>query len=163
MDHPLHSPPAALPGVDGDDIRVLIVDDHRMMRSGLRMALGRADGFAAVGEAGTAEEAVPLARALRPDVVLMDLEMPGAGGLAGIGMVREVEPDALVVVVSMHAIPDTAREALAAGAVGYVVKASAHATLTPALRHVVAGGVWVDPLLGVDPGGFHLPLPGRPT
>ncbi|HWH13935.1 MAG TPA: response regulator transcription factor [Miltoncostaeaceae bacterium] len=149
-DHPLDPSGTAGGSAAPAPVRVLIVDDHRLMRSGLRAALVREPGFDAVGEAATAEEAVPLARILRPDVVLMDLEMPGAGGLAGIAMLRQLDVVPRVLMVSMHAAPEAARQALAAGAAGYVLKGTAHATLAPALRRVADGGVWVDPVLGLD-------------
>ena len=151
---PDHSPVPAPPSTAAPPpagIRVLIVDDHRLIRSAVRASLAREPGIVAVGEAGTAEEAAAVGARLMPDVVLMDCDMPGVGGIAGIALLRRVVPTARVLMLSMHGCPDTVRDAFAAGASGYVMKSSADGALTPALRAVAGGGTWLDPALGGGP------------
>ena len=99
-------------------IRILITDDHAVLRSGLRLLLDREDDLETVGEATTAEEAIDLVRAGGIDLVLLDLEMPGIGGLEGAERLREEHPDLTILVLSMHSETDDVRRAFAAGANG---------------------------------------------
>jgi two-component system response regulator NreC len=131
-----------------DPIRVLLVDDHAVLRSGLRLLLGREPGLEPVGEAGTAEDAVRSLPRLRPDVVVMDVEMPGMGGIEGAARIRERAPDARVLVLSMHDRPQDVRRAFDADVDGYLPKAAADEDLVRAIRAVAAGERYVHPSLG---------------
>jgi two-component system, NarL family, response regulator NreC len=128
-------------------MRVVIADDHALVRSGLRMLLESEGDFEVVAEAGTADEAVRAARLEKPDVVLLDVVMPGRSGLDALAEVLDAAPDAKVLVLSMQDDPRYVREAFAAGASGYLLKEAA-AELVAALREVGAGGRYVHPTLG---------------
>lgn len=102
-------------------LRLLLTDDHQMLRQTLRRSL-EDEGFDVVGEAGTGEEAADLVGPLKPDVVLMDVTMPGIGGIEATRRIREQAPEVKVVMLTMHADHDVVRDAIAAGASGYLVK-----------------------------------------
>jgi two-component system response regulator NreC len=130
-------------------IRVLVVDDHAVVRAGLRLLLDSQDDIETVAEAGEAREAVFEARATKPDVVLMDV-MLGAGK-SGIETTPEMlheAPEAKILILSMQDDPRYVREAFAAGASGYVLKEAADTELVTAVREVAAGGRYVHPALG---------------
>jgi DNA-binding NarL/FixJ family response regulator len=129
-------------------VRVLIVDDHAVVRSGLRLLLDAVDDIEPVGEAGNARDAVFQMRSLKPDLVLMDLVMPGEGGLEATARILRESPDTKVLVLSMQDDPRYVREAFAAGASGYVLKEAADAELVAAIREVAIGGRYVHPALG---------------
>jgi two-component system response regulator NreC len=129
-------------------IRVVLVDDHAVVRSGLRHVLESADGIEVVGEAGDSQHAVFEARAKKPDVVLMDVVMPGKSGIETIPAVLKDAPDAKVLILSMQDDPHYVREAFAAGASGYILKEAADTDLVTAVREVAAGGSYVHPTLG---------------
>ncbi len=129
-------------------IRVLVVDDHAVVRTGLRLLLDAEDDIEVVGEAGTARDAVFEARATKPDVVLMDVVMPGGSGIEATPQLLHEEPDAKVLVLSMQDDPSYVRQAFAAGAAGYVLKEAADAEVVAAVREVAAGGRYVNPGLG---------------
>lgn len=128
--------------------RILIVDDHAVVRSGLRLLLDGQEDMEVVGEAGDMRNAVFEARSLTPDVILMDIVMPGADGIAATGAVLKEVPDAKVLVLSMQDDAHYVREAFAAGASGYVLKEAAHSELVGAVREVAGGGRYVHPELG---------------
>jgi two-component system, NarL family, response regulator NreC len=129
-------------------IRVLVVDDHAVVRSGLRLLLDNADGIECVGEAGDAEEAIRAARREQPDVVLLDVVMPGKTGIEATPEILRVAPDAKVLVLSMQDDPSYVREAFAAGAAGYVLKEAVEAEVVQAVHEVSRGGRYVHPTLG---------------
>ena len=129
-------------------VRILLVDDHAVLRSGLRLLLEREEGLEPVGEAATAEEAVRSLPRLTPDVVVIDIEMPGMGGLEGVALLRERAPQAHVLVLSMHDESRYVRLAFDAGAHGYLPKAAADEDLVRAIRAVAAGERYVHPSLG---------------
>ena len=129
-------------------IRVLIVDDHAVVRSGLRLLLDAEDDIEPVGEAGNARDAVFQARALKPDVILLDVVMPDQTGLEALPQLRHENPDAKVLILSMQDEPRYVREAFAAGASGYVLKEAADNEVVAAIRDVAAGGRYVNPELG---------------
>jgi len=131
-------------------IRVLLVDDHQLFRSSLRLRLEHEDGIVPVGEAGTAEQAIIRTHALQPDVVLLDLVLPRRSGSDIIPELLRVSPVTKVVAVSAHAQPTTVRQAIAAGARGYVPKRASDVELIQAIRQVAAGGGYVDPDLGAQ-------------
>ena len=129
-------------------IRLLIIDDHQLVRSGLRRLLENEDDITVEDEAGTAYDAVRLARLHKPDVVLLDVVMPGGSGLDAIPEIREAAPDARILALSMQDDPSYVRQAFATGASGYVLKEAADDELLAAVREVAEGGRYVDPHLG---------------
>jgi DNA-binding NarL/FixJ family response regulator len=129
-------------------IRVLLVDDHELLRAGLRSRLEREPGIAVVGEADSAERAVLVARKLQPDLILLDLLLPRKSGADVIPELAEVAPEARVLVVSSQASPSAVRRALSAGAAGYLPKRASDRELVGAIQMVAEGGGYVDPELG---------------
>jgi len=125
-------------------INVLLVDDHAMLRAGLRLLIGSQHDMTVVGEAGTLREAIDAAAKLLPQVVVLDLSMPGGSGVAGVQRLREAAPDARILVLTMHDDPAYVRSAMAMGASGYVVKSAADTELLTAIRAVSRGRVFVD-------------------
>jgi DNA-binding NarL/FixJ family response regulator len=131
-------------------IRVLLVDDHAVFRSSLRLRLELEDGIAVVGEAGTAERAIARARVLKPDVVLIDLLLPRTSGCQAIPEIVSASPESRIVVVSSQTGPTPVRQAISAGAHGYVPKRATDIEVIEAIRRVAAGGRYVDPDLGAQ-------------
>ena len=129
-------------------IRVLIVDDHAVLRSGLHLLLDKESGIEVVGEAGSVKEAVFESRAQKPDVVLMDVVMPGQSGIEGVPLVLKEAPDAKVLVLSMQDDPRYVHEAFAAGAAGYILKEAVDAEVVGAIHQVATGDKYVHPALG---------------
>lgn len=125
------------------NIRLLIVDDHAVLRAGLRMLLDVQPDMTVVAEADTGEDAVAQARQQRPDVILLDLSMPGMGGLEAIRRLREVDPSMRILVLTMHDDEGYLRRALEAGSAGYVLKRAADAELVSAIRAVAGGGTYL--------------------
>ena len=129
-------------------IRVLICDDHALLRSGLRRLLEAEGGFEIVAEAASADEAVERLAATRPDVLLLDVVMPGRNGVEAMPDLGAASPETRVLVLSMQDDPTYVRRAFAAGASGYLLKEAADAELVQALNEVAAGRRYVHPLLG---------------
>jgi two-component system, NarL family, response regulator NreC len=129
-------------------IRVLIVDDHAVVRAGLRLLLDAEDDIETVGEAGDAREAIFEARSTKPDVVLMDVVLGGKSGIEVTSELLHEDPEARILVLSMQDDPRYVREAFAAGAHGYVLKEAADTELVTAVREVARGGRYVHPTLG---------------
>jgi DNA-binding NarL/FixJ family response regulator len=128
-----------------DRLRVVLADDHAILREGVRLVLEAQPDIAVVGEAGTGEEALALARALRPDVVVMDIAMPGLNGLEATRRLRAELPAVQVVVLTMHADEEYVRQVVQAGAAAYVLKQAAAQELVRALRAVRAGEAYLHP------------------
>jgi DNA-binding NarL/FixJ family response regulator len=126
-------------------IRVLVVDDHPVVRQGLRSFLDTRDGLSVVGEAGDGETAVAEAARLRPEVILMDLVMPGVDGLEAIRRIRAADPDARILVLTSFASADQVLPALREGAAGYLLKDAAPAEVEAAIRAVHRGEGLLDP------------------
>jgi len=124
------------------------VDDHAVVRSGLKLVLEAEDGIEAVGEAGTARDAVLEARSTKPDVILLDVVMPDQSGLEIIPTLLKEHPEVRILVLSMQDDPQYVREAFAAGARGYVLKEAADSDVVAAVREVAGGGRYVHPELG---------------
>jgi DNA-binding NarL/FixJ family response regulator len=133
---------------DGVRIRVLVVDDHAVVRSGLRRVLDAEADIDTVGEAPNAERAIYEAIELEPDVVLMDVVMPGTNGIAGLPALLQAVPSTKVLMLSMQDDPQYVREAFEAGASGYVLKEAADAEVVEAVRAVARGERYVHPALG---------------
>jgi DNA-binding NarL/FixJ family response regulator len=131
-----------------DVIRVALCDDHAVVRSGLRRILADEADIEVVGEAGTAEEAVALAGATKPDVFVMDLGLPGTSGIAATREVVAANPSTKVLVLTVHDDVAYLRKAFDAGARGYLVKEAADVELILAVRHVATGQDYVHPALG---------------
>ncbi len=129
-------------------IRVLIVDDHAVVRAGLRRVLEAEAELEVVGEAPDADRAVFEAIENKPDVVLLDVVMPGKSGIDGLPAILQAVPEARVLVLSMQDDPRYVREAFEAGASGYVLKEAADTDVVAAVRAVAAGERYVHPTLG---------------
>ena len=129
-------------------IRVLIVDDHAVVRAGLRLLVDAEADLETVGEAADAREAVFEARSSKPDVILMDVVMPGQSGLDVLPTLLHEHPETKVLILSMQDDPHYVREAFAAGASGYVLKEAADTEVVAAIREVARGGRYVHPELG---------------
>jgi DNA-binding NarL/FixJ family response regulator len=129
-------------------IRILLVDDHAVVRTGLRLLLDSEQDLEAVAEAGTARDAVFEARKHKPDIILMDVGLPDRSGIDVTAEVLKEAPEAKVLVLSMEDDPSYVRQAFAAGASGYVLKEAADTELVTALRQVAAGERYVHPALG---------------
>ena len=128
--------------------RVVVADDHAVVRSGLKMVLEEEPDIEVVAEAGDVETALRKVRALRPGVLVLDLNMPGGSSLPEIPAFLEASPETRIVVLTMQEDPGFAREALRAGATGYVLKEAANSDLAHAIRQAVEGRTYLDPELG---------------
>jgi two-component system, NarL family, response regulator NreC len=128
-------------------IRVLIVDDHAILRSGLRMLLGAQQDMDVVGEASDGAEAVRLVGELQPDVVLLDLAMPGTSGLDALRLIKRDGSSTRALILSQYDDESYLRRALEAGASGYVLKRAADVELLSAIRAVSRGEVYLEPML----------------
>jgi two-component system, NarL family, response regulator NreC len=129
-------------------IRVLIVDDHAVVRAGLRLLIDAEDDLETVGEAGNVRDAVFLTRAEKPDLILLDVVLPGESGLEGVPKLLREHPEVKVLVLSMQDDPRYVREAFAVGAGGYVLKEAADSEVVQAVRQVARGERYVHPELG---------------
>nr|ASV46936.1 DNA-binding response regulator [uncultured bacterium] len=129
------------------DVRVVIADDHAVVRDGLRSLIDAQPGLQVVGEASTGDEARTRACDLAPDVLLLDLSMPGGGGADAAERIAKDCPAVRVLVLTMHEERGYVTRLLRAGAAGYVLKRTASAELVRAIRAVAAGGTYVDPSL----------------
>ncbi|MCX5689397.1 MAG: response regulator transcription factor [Planctomycetota bacterium] len=123
---------------------ILIVDDHAMVRKGLRMSMEAHHDLEVVGEAGNLQEAIEAAAKLQPQIITLDLTMPGPSGVASVERLRAAVPTARVIVVTMHDDPAYVRSAIAMGAAGYVNKSAADTELISAIRAVARGRVFID-------------------
>lgn len=128
-------------------IRVVLVDDHSLVRAGLRALVEKLSGIEVVGEASDGREALKLVEAQRPDIVLMDLAMRGLGGVEATARVAQASPGSKVIVVSVHTEPQSVLAAIDAGAAGYMSKDASVAELDMAIRSVVRGGTFLSPTI----------------
>jgi DNA-binding NarL/FixJ family response regulator len=129
------------------EITCLIVDDHEVVREGLRLALSRSTQVRVVGEASDGESAVALVERRRPDVVLMDIRMPGMDGLDATRMIVEREPGTAVIIFTAYSERALLARGLESGARGYLLKEAPHDTLLRAIEKVASGESFVDPAL----------------
>ncbi len=125
--------------------RVLLADDHAVLRAGLRLLLANTNEYEVVGEASSGNETLSLAEQLRPDLILLDLSMPALGGLDALPVLRQLVPAARILILTMHDDPQYLRQALKQGASGYVLKKAADSELLSAIRTVMQGDVYVHP------------------
>ncbi|MEK6753764.1 MAG: response regulator transcription factor [Chloroflexota bacterium] len=125
--------------------RVLLADDHAVLRSGLRLLLTSQNEYDVVGEASSGTETLSLAEQLQPDLILLDLSMPALGGLDALPILRKLVPSARILILTMHDDPQYLRQALKHGASGYVLKKAADSELLSAMRSVLRGEVYVHP------------------
>ena len=130
-----------------DRIQVVITDDHPVVREGLRSLILTAADMEVVGEASTGAEAVEQAQALRPEIMLLDIRMPGGNGLAVLKQIKAVSPDTSVIMVTMHDNPDYISHAIAAGAAGYVLKEASRQDFLTAIRTVLKPSAAPTPVL----------------
>jgi len=142
-------------------IRVLIVDDHAIVRAGLRMLINPQPDMEVVGEAADGHEALRQALEANPDVLTLDLTMPGGGGLKTLERLRQGCPQTRVLVLTMHEDPSYLRAALAAGASGYVAKSAVDGDLLAAIRSVAQGRTFVS--MNLSDNGTHQVLGDPPT
>lgn len=126
-------------------IRVLLADDHAILREGIRALLQLADDIEVVGEASDGHGAIAQAQALAPDVVIMDIAMPGLGGIEATLAIRKEQPQVRILVLTQYGDREYIRRLLGAGVAGYVLKKSAGAALVDAIRAVHRGGLVLDP------------------
>jgi len=129
-------------------IRVLLADDHTLIRAGLRMVVDAQQDLTVVGEADNGREAVALAQTLKPDIVVMDIGMPSLNGIEAARQIREALPETQIVMLSMHSDEGYVLRALKAGAKAYLLKDSAEADLARAVRSAAAGKSFFSPAVG---------------
>jgi DNA-binding NarL/FixJ family response regulator len=126
-------------------IRVLVADDHTLVRDGIRALLATAGDIELVAEAADGREAIERARATAPDVILLDIAMPGLGGLESVPLLRRELPNARIIMLTQYEQPEYVRRFLHLGVAGYVLKKAAGTELISAIRAVHRGGLVVDP------------------
>ncbi len=126
-------------------LRILIVDDHGVLRAGLRAILGEETNYEIVGEAGSSEEALRAAVSLLPDIVLLDLSIPGIGGIEVTRQLHERLPRTKILILTVHEDAALVREALNAGASGYVIKRAVESELLAAIESAQRGDLYVHP------------------
>jgi DNA-binding NarL/FixJ family response regulator len=129
------------------EVTVLIVDDHEVVREGLRLSLSRAPHIRVIGEAGDGEMAISLVERRKPDVVVMDVRMPGMDGLEATKKIMEQSPDAAVLIFTAFSERSLLARGLESGAKGYILKEAPHETLLRAIERVANGEGYVDPAL----------------
>jgi two-component system response regulator NreC len=142
-------------------IKVFIADDHGILRGGLRALIGAQSDMEVVGEAANGPEAESGIKETEPDVALIDISMPGGGGLAAIAAVKRVRPKTRILVLTVHDEPGYVRAAANAGAIGYVVKNAVDTELLAAIRAVAQGRTFMDASVGLGL-GQHSMLPSSP-
>jgi DNA-binding NarL/FixJ family response regulator len=126
-------------------IRIVLIDDHPIVRQGLTASLEDEPDFAVVGAAGSAEQALDLVAARRPEVVLLDLELPGIGGVEAIPRLAEASPGSAILVFTAYQTDERVLGAVRAGARGYLLKGATTAEIAAAIRTVAAGGSALEP------------------
>lgn len=130
--------------------RILLVDDHALVRAGIRALITMIDGFEVVGEAGNGAEALALIEKVNPDIVLLDITMPGMNGLTALNEIKARFPNVRVIILTMHEAREYAIQALRGGAAGFIPKRAASNELQQAIETVMAGKTYVSPELAQD-------------
>jgi two-component system response regulator NreC len=136
------------PGADPERLRIVLADDHVVVRAGIRMILDDVPGWEVVAACGDTDTAGRQVRGHHPDILVLDLTMPGRPSLEVLAELRRSAPETRVVILTMDADPAMARRALAGGASAYVLKEAADSVLVDAIRRAAAGGSYLDPALG---------------
>lgn len=124
-------------------IRVLLVDDHAVLRSGLKLLLENQDDFVVAGEAPTGLAAITLAEELQPDLILLDLNMPGFGGMEALPAIQQKSPNSKILILTMHSEPEYLHKAIENGASGYILKKAADTELITAMKAVMRSEIYV--------------------
>jgi two-component system response regulator NreC len=148
---------------DGEAIRIVLADDHAVVRSALRLLLDAEEDFEVVAEAGTVPDAIRYTLGHKPDVLVLDLNMPGGSTLEALPKVAEVSPDTNVVILTMQEDPAFAREAMRRGVLGFLLKDAADAELVEAVRNAAAGRTYLQPSVGARIAAAPEGLPDRLT
>ncbi len=130
--------------------RILLVDDHALVRAGIRALITMIDGFEVVGEAGNGAEALALIETVNPDLVLLDITMPSMNGLTALNEIKTRFPNVRVIILTMHEAREYAIQALRGGAAGFSPKRAASNELQQAIETVMAGKTYVSPELAHD-------------
>lgn len=131
-----------------DELSIVLADDHKVVRSALRMLLEAEPDIEVVAEAGTADDAIRYVRGHKPNVLILDLDMPGRPSLEAVPDMVEASPETRIVILTMRSEPEFAREALSLGVRGYVLKEAADSELVQAVRSAAAGETYLQPALG---------------
>lgn len=147
---------------DASVTTVVLADDHQVVRAGLRMLLDAEEGIEVVAEAGDIQTTLRRVLGYRPNVLVLDLNMPGEQSLPAIPRIRDSAPDTAIVVLTMQDDPEFAREALRAGALGYVLKEAADSELVRAIRFAAEGRTYLNPELGARIAASPPSPPGPP-
>jgi two-component system response regulator NreC len=147
---------------EATDVTVVIADDHAVVRKGLRLLVEAEPGLRVVAEAGTVPDALRMAKAHRPNVLVLDLNMPGGSSLEAIPTMREEAPMVAIVVLTMQNDPSFARQALQSGALGFVLKEAADDELLEAIRLAAQGETYLNPRLGARLAAQPPAPPGPP-
>lgn len=126
-------------------IKILLVDDHAVLRSGLRMLIDSQGDMRVMGEAENGQQVLPLIESVQPDLILLDLSMPGLGGLEVLPLIKKIQPNARILILTMHDDESYLRQALRDGASGYVLKRAADTELLSAIHAVMRGEIYVHP------------------
>jgi two-component system, NarL family, response regulator NreC len=134
----------------GGPITLLLAEDHRVVRAGLRLLLDREEGIEVIGETGDIAETERCAAELRPRVIVLDVDMPDGSSIPAIPRIQQSAPGTRIVILTMHTAPALARDALRAGATGFVLKDAAEAELLAAIRAAAAGRTYLNPELGAQ-------------
>lgn len=142
--------------------RIILADDHAIVRDGLRRVIDAEPDLEVVGEAASAREAIERVGQSLPDVLLLDITMPGGGGIGALEEIRKVSPRSRILILTMHQEPEYLRVALVSGAAGFILKHAAGPELLSAIRTVHAGRSYVDPTLAGLALQNALAIPGRP-
>jgi DNA-binding NarL/FixJ family response regulator len=128
-------------------LRIVLADDHGIVRQGLKLLIDSQPEMTVIGEAADGDDVLKQAQALKPDLVVMDVSMPGMSGLIATRMLKQLQPDVAIIVLTRHDEDTYLEELLRAGASGYVLKQSPPPELLQAIRAVAAGGIYLDPAI----------------
>jgi two-component system, NarL family, response regulator NreC len=128
-----------------DKIRILLADDHAVLRAGLKLLLNEQDEYIVVGEASSGIEAIAMAEDLQPDLILLDINMPGLGGMETLPTIRQNSSESKILILTMHDEPEYLRRAIKSGASGYILKKAADTELLSAMQAVMQGEIYVHP------------------